>query len=33
MSARDPIAIVGYGYRMSGGIRTDDDYWSLLRDR
>ncbi len=28
-----PVAIVGYSYRMPGGIRTDDDFWRLLRDR
>ena len=29
----DPVAIVGYGYRMPGGIKTDDDFWSLLSER
>ncbi len=29
----DPIAIVGYAYRMPGGIRTDDDFWRLLSER
>ena len=33
MSAPDPTAIVGYAYRMPGGIRTDDDFWRLLSDR
>ena len=28
-----PVAIVGYSYRMPGGIRTDDDFWSLLSER
>ena len=28
-----PVAIVGYGYRMPGGILTDDDFWNLLRER
>ena len=27
------VAIVGYGYRMPGGIRSDDDFWRLLRER
>ena len=27
------VAIVGYAYRMPGGIRTDDDFWRLLRER
>ena len=29
----DPVAIVGYAYRMPGGIRTDDDFWRLLSER
>ena len=33
MSHRDPVAIVGYSYRMPGGIRTDDDFWRLLSER
>ncbi len=36
MSSHNPeeaVAIVGYGYRMPGGIRTDDDFWSLLSER
>ena len=36
MSARksvDAVAIVGYAYRMPGGIRTDDDFWRLLSER
>ncbi|MYE59048.1 MAG: type I polyketide synthase, partial [Alphaproteobacteria bacterium] len=28
-----PVAIVGYSYRMPGGIRTDDDFWRLLSER
>ena len=28
-----PVAIVGYGYRMPGGILTDDDFWRLLSER
>ena len=27
------VAIVGYSYRMPGGIRTDDDFWRLLAER
>ncbi len=27
------VAIVGYAYRMPGGIRTDDDFWRLLSQR
>ena len=27
------VAIVGYSYRMPGGIRTDDDLWRLLSER
>ena len=27
------VAIVGYSYRMPGGIRTDTDFWRLLEDR
>ncbi len=33
MSVPDPVAIVGYAYRMPGGIRTDDDFWRLLSER
>ena len=29
----EPVAIVGYAYRMPGGIRTDDDFWRLLSRR
>ena len=28
-----PVAIVGYSYRMPGGIRTDEDFWRLLGER
>ena len=28
-----PVAIVGYSYRMPGGIRTDADFWRLLSNR
>ena len=28
-----PVAIVGYAYRMPGGIRCDDDFWRLLAER
>ncbi len=28
-----PVAIVGYSFRMPGGIRTDEDFWRLLSDR
>ena len=28
-----PIAIVGYGYRMPGGIQNDQDFWRLLKER
>ena len=31
--ARGAVAIVGYGYRMPGGIRSDADFWRLLEDR
>ena len=33
MTRSDPVAIVGYAYRMPGGIRTDDDFWRLLSER
>ena len=29
----DPIAIVGYAYRMPGGLHTDEDFWRLLSKR
>ena len=28
-----PLAIVGYSYRMPGGIRNDDEFWRLLSER
>ena len=28
-----PVAIVGYAYRMPGGIIDDDDFWRLLSQR
>ncbi len=31
--SEDAVAIVGYSYRMPGGIRTDDDFWRLLSER
>ena len=31
--SKEPVAIVGYSYRMPGGIRSDEDFWRLLRDR
>lgn len=31
--SEDTVAIVGYGYRMPGGISNDDDYWNLLSKR
>ena len=27
------VAIVGYSYRMPGGIHTDEDFWRLLSER
>ena len=33
MTLQMPVAIVGYSYRMPGGIRTDDDFWHLLSNR
>ncbi len=30
---QNPVAIVGYSYRMPGGILTDDDFWRLLSER
>jgi len=32
-SRESPVAIVGYSYRMPGGIREDSDFWRLLRNR
>ena len=31
--SENPVAIVGYSYRMPGGIRTDSDFWRLLSER
>ena len=31
--SEDAVAIVGYSYRMPGGISTDDDFWRLLSER
>ena len=28
-----PVAVTGYGYRLPGGLRTDDDFWRLLSER
>ena len=33
MKSKDAAAIVGYSYRMPGGIRTDADFWRLLSER
>ncbi len=33
MTSKQPVAIVGYAYRMPGGIVTDDDFWRLLSER
>ena len=33
MNSEHAVAIVGYSYRMPGGIRTDDDFWRLLSER
>ena len=32
-ASKDAVAIVGYSYRMPGGIRTDADLWRLLYER
>ncbi|MDE2660840.1 MAG: SDR family NAD(P)-dependent oxidoreductase [Acidobacteriota bacterium] len=32
-TSREPVAITGYSYRMPGGIRSDEDFWRLLRER
>ena len=32
-SRDDPVAIIGYSYRMPGGIETDDEFWNLLSER
>ena len=31
--SKEPVAIVGYAYRMPGGIHSDDDFWRLLSQR
>ena len=28
-----PVAVVGYSYRLPGGIRTDREFWRLLSER
>eukprot|EP00976_Prorocentrum_cordatum_P096427 1190561-Prorocentrum_minimum.AAC.5 len=28
-----PMALVGYGYRLPAGLKTDDDFWELLCSR
>lgn len=28
-----PIAIIGYGYRLPGGINNDDEFWKLISER
>ena len=28
-----PIAIIGYGYRLPGGIKNDDEFWKLISER
>ena len=33
MSRGSSVAIVGYSYRMPGGIRNDADFWRLLCER
>ena len=33
LAPQTPVAIVGYSYRMPGGIQTDDDFWHLLSER
>ena len=30
---RVPIAIIGYGYRLPGGIKSDDNFWKLISER
>ena len=30
--ASEPIAIVGMGVRLPGGVTTPDEFWALLRD-
>ena len=31
--SRVPIAVVGYSYRLPGGICTDEEFWRLLTER
>ena len=31
--SEDTVAIVGYSYRLPGGIETDDGFWKLLSER
>ncbi len=31
--SRFPIAVVGYSYRLPGGILTDEEFWQLLTER
>ena len=31
--SEEAVAIVGYSYRMPGGIDTNDDFWRLLSER
>lgn len=31
-AAPEPIAIIGMGCRLPGGVSGPDSYWSLLRD-
>ncbi|WP_420439577.1 type I polyketide synthase [Candidatus Palauibacter sp.] len=33
ISRHPPVAIVGYSYRMPGGILTDTDFWRVLSER
>ena len=28
-----PLAIVGYAYRVPGGVQTDDEFWRMITDR
>ena len=32
-NSENAVAIVGYSYRMPGGIRSDADFWRLLQER
>jgi acyl transferase domain-containing protein len=31
--AQEPMALVGYGYRLPAGLKTDDEFWGLLCSR